>query len=161
MPKRYVLPEFGHWLAGFLDGEGCFFLKVVNRRQCGAYLQAHCAVSLRADDRGILEEIATVTGLGRVVDQKRHGSHSKMAAWIVESKADRFALIELLDEFPLRAKKRRDYALWREALFAYDALGLRPGARPAEAEPPDLSVIEDFVQRLKNMRTFSEVAYGA
>lgn len=45
----------------------------------------------------------------------------------VASKAGAVGLVELLDHFPLRAKKSRDFAIWREAVEAWCQRG--PGSR--------------------------------
>ena len=39
--------------------------------------------------------------------------------WYVTSKRDLARLVAYFDQFPLRAKKARDYVLWREAVAIY------------------------------------------
>lgn len=97
--------RFADWLAGFIDGEGCFLIT----RNHGGY---SCAFRLgvRADDRPILDEIVQRTGLGSVSENRG------MARWIVGSREDTLGLVLLLERAPLRAKKRRDAAIWSEAV---------------------------------------------
>jgi hypothetical protein len=117
---------FGHWLAGFIDGEGSFCI-VPNR---GGY-SAKFQLKLRDDDGAILLEIALRTGMGRLVaEQRRTASRpndNPATVWKVQSKGDCLALIRLLDRYPLRAKKARDYAIWREAVLEWN--GMAPGRR--------------------------------
>lgn len=111
---------FGHWLAGFIDGEGCFTAhKRGPTHKSGGYLVAF-KIQLRADDLCILEEIQARTGLGRIHSYPNTGSRSLPVAILsIGSKSDLARLVELLDAFPLRAKKARDYAIWREAVLDY------------------------------------------
>lgn len=103
-----VPPDFGHWLAGFIDGEGSFCLSP-KRRGFRVFL----TITLRADDRPILDEICSRTGLGVVRDCKRRAPHTPNAnpavSWQVWRKSDCLQVIRLLDRFQLRAKKARDY----------------------------------------------------
>lgn len=110
---------FGHWLAGFIDGEGCF---VVQRLRQG---NAKCifAIVLRMDDGAVLKQIQAELGVGRLVPRKspsasRRGSYPELT-WRVESKEGCLALVRFLDKYPLRAKKAKDYALWREAVLCW------------------------------------------
>jgi hypothetical protein len=80
-------------------------------------------VSLRVDDAPILWEIRERTGIGRVkeyaarkqIARRGHG----VVQWQVDSRRACEELIVLLDRYPLRAKKRRDYELWREAVAVW------------------------------------------
>lgn len=102
---------FGHWLAGFIDGEGCFLIETT--RPSATH---YCAFRLevRADDRPILDEIRERLGIGKIRECRRGTYHG--AIWAVQNKADCASLVGFLDRYPLRAKKARDYAVWREAV---------------------------------------------
>lgn len=105
---------FGHWLAGFIDGEGCF--RIGETRQgfsCRFY------IGIRADDRPIIEEIHKLTGLGHVNNRRAVGDWNPQITWDISSKTDCYRLVCLLDRYPLRAKKKRDYAIWREAVLRW------------------------------------------
>jgi hypothetical protein len=56
-------PGFGHWFAGFVDGEGCFLITRV-----GKSYRCIFSLHLRGDDRPILEEIHRNLGIGTVWD---------------------------------------------------------------------------------------------
>lgn len=109
---------FGHWLAGFLDGEGCFCVA----RTCGGRSRI-CSlnVAVRSDDRAILEEIQRETGIGKVYDSPGRGTTKPYSRWIVQTQPECAALVEILDRYPLRAKKALDYMLWKEAVAIWCA----------------------------------------
>jgi len=98
---------FGDWLAGFADGEGCFYLSCTK----GGSHRCNFRLKLRRDDRGVLELAATRTGLGSVYDVKKY-----QAEWMVVRKADCARLVEIFETFPLRAKKSRDFVVWAQAV---------------------------------------------
>ena len=103
---------FAYWLAGFIDGEGCFTIKGHAR---GTYAPSF-RIKVRDDDRGILEGIRRTLGIGSVAAAKASGGSQGQATWTVQDKAGCQRLVDLLDKYPLRAKKRNDYLFWREAV---------------------------------------------
>jgi hypothetical protein len=106
--------DFGHWLAGFIAGEGCFR---VHKEKAGGYYACHFALKLRDDERPILSEIVSTTGIGHIkADAAGRGNSQPCAVWVVQSKAECLRLVTLLDPLPLRARKAKDYAIWREAV---------------------------------------------
>jgi hypothetical protein len=119
---------FGHWLAGFIDGEGCF---EVYRNAAGWYC-CRFTLNVRADDERILLEIQRRAGVG-IVQAKRlahrgDGADRKpQVRWVVINKPDCIGLVALLDRYPLRAKKARDYAIWREAVSEWSRIRRHSG----------------------------------
>lgn len=114
----------GHWLAGFADGEGSFqIVAPAGSHVCRFHL------GLRHDDRAILDMVCAETGLGVVYVQQRvtpsptRNNTRPQATWRVSRKEDCAALVVLFDRFPLRSKKARDYAVWREAVLVWTASG--------------------------------------
>ena len=105
---------FGHWLAGFIDGEGCFFAGINNNGSPVLSL----TVALRADDGAILYECQERTGLGKVYERHPPSyikkGQSPQTKWEVFNKADCEELVRLLRKYPLRAKKARDFNLWAQ-----------------------------------------------
>ncbi len=105
---------FGHWLAGFIAGEGCFR---IHKEKGGSYYACHFTLKLRDDERPVLEEIVERTGIGHLKeDATRSGNSRPCLVWVVQSKAECAKLVAYLDHFPLRARKRRDYEVWRDAV---------------------------------------------
>ena len=107
-------PEDGHWLAGLIDGEGSFIAHLFRpaTRPKSLNVQIQMVVGLRADDKSVLEHCQGVTGLGKLNYIKQNERHRWL--WMVTRKADCQALVEILDRHPLRSKKSRDFAIWRE-----------------------------------------------
>jgi hypothetical protein len=112
---------FGNWLAGLIDGEGHFMI-TLNQARVDEHGERRWAsywcglkIEMRADDKPALEYVQTMTGLGRISDAKWAGPNNG-ARWLVTTKSDCLALIELLERCPLRTKKARDFELWANAV---------------------------------------------
>lgn len=104
---------FGHWLAGFADGEGCFYL---TRSTDGSH-RCQFRLKLRIDDKAILKEIVRRTEIGYVIDVKPpKGQIHAQCEWMVIRKADCIRIVEIFIAFPLRAKKARDFEVWSRAV---------------------------------------------
>lgn len=143
---------FGHWLAGFLDGEGCFSIKTQSRGYaCDLILW------VRADDKSIIDEIVTRTGIGSVVfrnhrpatPNQEYAAHP-LVGWSVRRKPDCIALVSLIDRYPLRAKKARDYAVWREAVMLWAE---KPYGR-GRSGPSDWSEMSVLKQHIEDVRRY-------
>lgn len=146
-----VPSDFGHWLAGFADGEGCFHIRINSR--AGGRVTYACAfrLQLRDDDDDILNEIRLRTNIGAVHYISGTGNARSSAAWSVGSKADLLALVAIFDRFPLRAKKARDFGIWREAVL-YWATNYRKQA--AVDGIADWSRMAEFKNRLEAARVY-------
>ena len=111
----------GDWLAGFIDGEGSFNIS----RHAGNY-QPRFSVKLRDDDSQIIIDIHEFLGEGTVRKTKTCPTTSKYYTPNVRGQfrldvigADNVKLVYILDQFPLRTKKLRDYIIWKEAVEIY------------------------------------------
>ncbi len=119
---------FGHWLSGFTDGEGCFMLNCSDSGHRRPERWGLLTISLRADDVDILLLIQSYLGCGRICNRKQYNNFRQpQFTYQVSRKSDLArVLVPHFDRFPLRAKKSRDYTLWREGvLLLYDVF-LRP-----------------------------------
>lgn len=117
------------WLSGFADGEGCFALG----RDRALIIPAF-TIKLRDDDGAVLRELQSVFG-GRIHAEPRKSlTECPQLLWRVQSKADLPNLIGYFDNFRLRAKKARDYAVWREGVLIYIECGGRDPRLPALRE---------------------------
>ena len=110
---------FGNWFAGFVDGEGCFVIRVQRGRHSTAF-----QLRLREDDIAVLLSIRDHLNLGKIYREwprrGREGYYSKpKALWWVQTKAGCMRLIDIFDRFPLHSKKVQDYVIWREAVLEY------------------------------------------
>lgn len=109
-------PYFGHWFAGFVDGEGCFLIPRI-----GKSYRCIFNLHLRRDDRPILEEIHSTLEIGKLWDlpsySKRLGNRdSPSTRWEVTRKQEIIVLQDVFRTFPLRAKKTTDFAIWSKAV---------------------------------------------
>lgn len=160
LPYRWANMDaaFGHWLAGFIDGEGCFLIGRQGGRSGSGYRPSF-QLKIRADDRRILDEIVERTGIGYVRHaaaggQGLSGRGNPQLQWRVVGQAERFQLVQLLDRYPLRAKKARDYAIWRVAVLELQRNPHRPG--PGKAR--DWAPFALWMRELRAVRAYVEVA---
>ena len=113
----------GDYVAGFVDGEGCFALKFRRdvrhdrkNKPVYYYWSIEFAIVLKSDDIDILEAIKDTLGCGRISINKRG-----MARYSVSERSDLLnKIVPFFDEHKLRAKKRHDYELWKEALLVLE-----------------------------------------
>ena len=147
-----VSDDFGHWLAGFIDGEGCFSVSYNGQRQRYPSLKCTFRIALRSDDTPLLEECRRQTGLGVVYRQRPFANQkwNPSAMWHVAHKSDSARLIEILDRFPLRSKKARDYAVWREAVI------VRNSRRGTRYDAAITAQLEELRIRLMEGRKWQE-----
>jgi hypothetical protein len=117
--QRLLHPEVGAWLAGFTDGEGCFFIG--NAGACSFHIK------LRADDREILEKIKGTIGHGRIDLKEPNGvgGRQPQAHYSVTTKAGCLRVADLFHDFRLRSKKRRDFEVWAVAVELWNIGGAR------------------------------------
>lgn len=108
----------GDYMAGFVDGEGHFGLKhnlevKVSRKGQPAYWRWNLdfAISLSEEDRPILEAIRETLGCGNINPQ--HGKTVQYRVYDFNDICQK--VIPFFEEYPLRAKKRKDFILWKEA----------------------------------------------
>ncbi len=152
------------YITGFVDGEGCFSLIVntENRRRkekvsVYRYWVVDFSIHIRADDEPILEEIRKYFGAGRI---NFVGSAQFPAAHFnIRDRNDlREKVISHFDKYPLAAKKKIDYKLWREAVLILEDAKLRKkslfsGQSLTEKEEHRLCEIRDeMALRLTNKR---------
>lgn len=118
--------DFANWLAGFIDGEGCFS---VHKKNVNGFETFDCqfSISLRADDKPVILEIQQrLGGIGSVADRPaREGNAKATVRYCISSQHDCALLREILTVFPMRAKKRRDFEAWSHALDCW--LQHKPG----------------------------------
>jgi len=143
---------FLNWLAGFADGEGCF---AIDRPRKGTNIpRASFRIGLRDDDAAVLAEIQAVIG-GYLYRGRKNGPYSPIAMLQITNRTDCLRLVEVLDSHPLRAKKRREFAVWREAVRCWAEKGPH-GGRSNGASPEYLALMDDFRSELHRLK-----GYGA
>lgn len=119
-------PQDGHFLAGLIDAEGCFQIRPNNG---GTAWQCWFSLALRDDDAEVLVELHELTRLGHLQRTPARGTSKPQITWMIQRQADCLRLVELLDRFPLRARKRAVAEIWVRAVREL-AREPRPAALP-------------------------------
>jgi hypothetical protein len=116
--RSLVVPDFGWWFSGFFDGEGSFILHGERRGATVQYV-AKIQVMLRDDDAEVLDEIQRRLGCGRVYRNTRRALANPHALFRV-GKVQELAeiIVPLFETYPLRSKKSREFAFWKEIVLA-------------------------------------------
>jgi hypothetical protein len=113
-------PSFGHWLAGFTDGEGAFVLARVTSTHGNphgkTWATARYEITLRADDAATLDLIRDTLGIGTVratsaasASRPNQKPALRYAVWRL---GECLVLVDFFERFPLRAKKRHQFDIW-------------------------------------------------
>ncbi len=114
----------GDYIAGFVDGEGCFSLKFRKDKKKNKldgkvreyfYWAVEFAIVLRADDSDILNLIRSTLSCGHVTFSSHQARFS-----VQNSKELAEIIIPYFRKHQLRAKKRGDFELWSEAVKILD-----------------------------------------
>ena len=104
---------FGHWLAGFSDGEGCF---TVTKRSDSAGVVVAFQIKLRDDDADILYECQRRLGGTVIRIKESNPKWGDQVVWRVRDMTSLQNLVNLFEAHPLRAKKRKDFEIWKQAV---------------------------------------------
>jgi hypothetical protein len=105
---------FGYWLAGLIDGEGCFR---IHKQKAGDYYAPSFSLKLRDDDTDLIKYIVERTGFGHVArDTSPNGNSRPCVIWRVDSRVATEKLAAFLERYPLRSRKARDWVVWQEAV---------------------------------------------
>jgi hypothetical protein len=132
----------GHGLAGFLDAEGSFS---VTEQNAGRTYRCACHVAVRDDDRQILAQFQTRTGLGSLRSIPPRNRSKPQTCWTIASQRDCLRMVELLQTFPLRSRKRHEFAIWAEAVRAWSC-GARSHRDVMHAASMDLRAARRYVE---------------
>lgn len=147
-----ILP--GDYIAGFVDGEGCFALKFrrdVKKNRIGqpAYFSwdVEFAVVLRSDDLEILKQIQKTLGCGKIYICGR-----SQARYCVDSVFDLFGkIVPFFEKYPLRAKKKKDFELWREAVIMFERKSQNKTTKSFSTN--DLLRLNDIHQEMRGIKS--------
>jgi intein-encoded DNA endonuclease-like protein len=110
----------GEYVAGFIDGEGCFTIVISKHRtkKLGVDARLHFQIELRSDDLEILQQIQKTLDCGRIyhLNYERYGwnPHVELKVSSIREITDK--LIPFLNQYPLRAKKRLSYQYFLQAV---------------------------------------------
>lgn len=116
------------WAAGFIDGDGCFIIEVkrYKNRKTNTYFRPRLVVQVRRDNEIALRQLQqAIENDGYFYQRKArkkstYGSVSKPTSecsW--HSMTALAAVVKMIDDHPLMAKKAIEYKLWRKAVLIY------------------------------------------
>jgi DNA modification methylase len=135
---------FAYWLAGLIDGEGHFAIKKHSRGTHAPYFQ----LKMRLDERGTIEQIHRHLRIGTITEEQRDDANP-MVKWTVQDKEGCKRLVDLLDKYPLRAKKRLDYNIWRDAVCEWADRG-RGNRWHGAVDDSRMSALRGRLMRVRN-----------
>lgn len=110
----------GDYIAGFIDGEGCFTIIISKHKtkKLGLDARLHFQIEVRDDDLPIIQSIQETLGCGRIynLSYERYGWNPHVEFKVSSLKEITEKLIPFLMEHPLRAKKRFSYEYFLQAI---------------------------------------------
>jgi hypothetical protein len=162
---------FGDFLPGFVDAEGSFQLAIreTGKGTRGVHCRAIFSIALRDDDADLLRMIQSYFGEGSISSQDKREDPAvpnrkpQVKLVIQDLTALATKVIPFFDEHPLRAKKRRDYEIWREGVLLLAEVAGRPNYDRKDATGAFISKWEDhefdrfcaLSNALKELREYS------
>lgn len=113
----------GDYIAGFIDGEGCFTIVISKHSTKKLRLDArlHFQIELRIDDLEILQAIQETIDCGRIytLNYEKYGWHPHVELKVSSFQEITEKLIPFLSQYSLRAKKRHSYRLFLQAIEVF------------------------------------------
>lgn len=143
-----ITDAFGNWFAGFTDGEGCFVIGKHNNDNPHTDYRCQFAITLRDDDKEIIEEIRETLGIGNICDDPARTTPTRnkqpSSRFRVAAISECAELVKLFTTYPLRAKKRRDFDIWKTAVAEQ--------SKPINERNPDL--LEYCFLKIREVRKY-------
>lgn len=138
------------WFVGLTDGEGSFVIGKDNRNNRQAAYHCRFFLQLRDDDKSTIEEIRDTLGVGNIFDEpaRTRGSYNQrpLTRFQVGAIKDCAELVKIFDWYPSRAKKKRDYSIWRSAVIELQ--------KPVAHRNGDL--LEYYFQEIRRVREYEK-----
>jgi len=101
------------WIAGFVDGEGCFSVPIFRNHKAKLrwQVQPQFVVTQSASSRDVLEELVSIFGCGKECVNRRHDDHREQSALCsVKRLTDlRDVIVPHFEEHQLRTSKSEDF----------------------------------------------------
>jgi hypothetical protein len=151
--------HFNSWFSGFSDGEGHFGLKLARvspRPSWGASFE----IGLRADDAAILERVQRIFGGTLRHKTGRGGNQHEQIVWRVYAAPDLMRLVAHFRQYPLLAKKRRDFDVWALAVeHIAEHKSPRLSGRRVITNTIDHAYMQGLSDALKGSRLFKSTGH--
>jgi hypothetical protein len=104
--------DWPDYLAGFITAEGHLGIC----KGADASFTPRAAIRLRADDAPLLEQLRDRLRAGKIYGPYSKGSRNPVLNWTIVSRRDLLRTVQVLDENPVKGRKRKEYVLWRRAV---------------------------------------------
>jgi hypothetical protein len=136
---KHALTDWGPYFAGLLSAEGS--LAIVRN---GASFLPVVHITMRADDRQLLEAVRHHTGVGKLYEM-RSKRWNPCVDWIVRDRPGLLKIVELLDLDPPRGRTASEYAVWRRSALSFASNMPRPAVRTELAElREELAAVREY-----------------
>lgn len=159
IPIDKLDPDFCNWFAGFSDGESSFTLRMpYSKNSKGFDFDCEFSIGLRKDDEKILEQIIKKLSLTARISYlpaltSKQGIFSNPRAQLsVRRTKNCLRIIEIFDKYPLRAKKLKNYKLWKKTILTN--MKIPKGTRHTGAA--DRSEVVKLIKQLRELRKYKE-----
>lgn len=98
-----------NWMAGFVDGEGCFYVKVLknNAYLCGYQVIISFSISQHARDEALLAKLIDYLGCGKIEKVSTRPSSATFVVYKFNDVYDK--IIPFFQKFPLHGVKSMDF----------------------------------------------------
>jgi len=103
------------WLIGLIEGEGCFYLRMVKNKTNELLFYPMFQLTLHEDDKPVLEQIAKYLRQFSI-DTKIRTTGRNYCELIVNRMKDNYKLIFVLNRGIWYSKKYKDFLIWSEVL---------------------------------------------
>lgn len=135
--------HFKSWLSGFIDGEACFniYPQAKNR---GFHIQF--VLRLRLDELSIIKRIHKYLG-GKYYFMTHYNSQSPLVHYCLTGAKNCLRLVKHLEKYPLQAKKKEDFEIWKEGIYSVIRKDHLNGRH---------NYILDLCKRLKKVRQYKK-----
>lgn len=165
MKYNYVGPDFLPWLAGFIDADGCFNIRM-GVRKSKVEIGFSVFIGVKGNDGWVLEEIRDKLDIGKVYYSNK-GKPNEMCRWQVYRCAEVIQLVEAILPY-LRLKKEKAITFLEIAKRYYEeAVEKRYGDRSHGPVRPkelllavaEVAVILNYDRQTERYRNFKGFPY--
>lgn len=109
-----------YYIAGFVDGEGCFSISIYKHkeRRFGLDVKLVFEIELRADDREILERLKRTLDCGEIyiLNYKKYKWHPHVKFKVGSLNDLRNKIIPFFNRYRLQAKKKKSFEIFCQAV---------------------------------------------
>lgn len=109
--------DFGNYIAGQADADSSFYINVKYGSR-GVYVCPEWTIT-KDIDKEILEKICHFLGVGKVYPRRYLKTKRNTSASLRIHGKPCARVVQFFEEFPLRAKKKEEFEIWKRAVEIY------------------------------------------